>query len=135
MTTPRHEIVVAPGLAPPAGYSHAVVVPPGRTVYLGGQTAQARDGTIHGATFVEQFDRAAGNLIEALHAAGGEPDDLVSLQVFVTDIAAYRASTRELKSVWRRHFGRRYPAMALLGVTELLDPRALVELVGVAVLG
>jgi enamine deaminase RidA (YjgF/YER057c/UK114 family) len=134
MTTSRHEIVVAPGLAPPAGYSHAVVVPPGRTVYLGGQTAQAPDGTIHGTTFIEQFDRAAANLIEALRAAGGEPDDLVSLQVFVTDIAAYRASTRELKSVWRRHFGRRYPAMALLGITELLDPRALVELVGVAVL-
>jgi enamine deaminase RidA (YjgF/YER057c/UK114 family) len=135
MTTSRHEIVVAPGLAPPAGYSHAVVVPPGRTVYLGGQTAQAPDGTIQGTTFIEQFDRAAANLIEALRAAGGEPDDLVSLQVFVTDIAAYRASTRELKSVWRRHFGRRYPAMALLGITELLDPRALVELVGVAVLG
>jgi enamine deaminase RidA (YjgF/YER057c/UK114 family) len=135
MTTSRHEIVVAPGLAPPAGYSHAVVVPPGRTVYLGGQTAQAPDGTIQGTTFIEQFDRAAANLIEALRAAGGEPDDLVSLQVFVTDIAVYRASTRELKSVWRRHFGRRYPAMALLGITELLDPRALVELVGVAVLG
>ena len=61
-------------------------------------------------------------------------DDLVSLQVFVTDLAAYRASMRELGSVWRAHFGRRYPAMAVLGVTELFDPKALVELVGVAVI-
>jgi enamine deaminase RidA (YjgF/YER057c/UK114 family) len=133
--TPKPEIVVAPGLAPPAGFSHAVVAPPGKTIYIGGQTAQAPDGTIQGATMVEQFDLAARNLLVALGAAGGEPDDLVSLQVFVTNLAAYRQAMPALGTVWRQHFGRRYPAMALIGVTELLDPRALVELVGVAVLG
>ncbi|HEY6469623.1 MAG TPA: RidA family protein [Candidatus Dormibacteraeota bacterium] len=133
--TAKPEIVVAPGLAPPSGYSHAVVAPPGKTVYLGGQTAQAADGTIQGVTIVEQFDLAARNLLAALRAAGGEPDDLVSLQVFVTNLAAYRLASRELGTVWRQHYGRRYPAMALLGVTELFDPRALIELVGVAVLG
>jgi enamine deaminase RidA (YjgF/YER057c/UK114 family) len=133
MTRPKHEIVTAPGLAPPSGYAHAVVAAPGRTVHLGGQTAQAPDGTIQGVTIVEQFDLAARNLIEALRAAGGEPDDLVSLQVFVTNLAAYRLSMGALGAVWRQHFGRRYPAMAVIGVTELFDPRALVELVGVAV--
>ncbi len=131
---PKPEIIIAPGLAPPAGFSHAVVAPPGRTIYLGGQTAQAPDGTIQGATIVEQFDLAARNLVDALRAAGGEPDDIVSLQVFVTNLAAYRLSMKALAPVWRQHFGRRYPAMALIGVTELLDPRALVELVGVAVI-
>jgi enamine deaminase RidA (YjgF/YER057c/UK114 family) len=131
----KPEIVVAPGLAPPAGFSHAVVAPPGKTIYIGGQTAQGPDGTIQGATMVEQFDLAARNLLAALGAAGGEPDDLVSLQVFVTNLAAYRLAMPALGTVWRQHFGRRYPAMALIGVTELLDPRALVELVGVAVLG
>jgi enamine deaminase RidA (YjgF/YER057c/UK114 family) len=134
MTGPKHEIVTAPGLAPPAGYAHAVVAAPGRSVHLGGQTAQAADGTIQGVTIVEQFDLAARNLIAALRAAGGEPDDLVSVQVFVTNLAAYRLSMRALGSVWRQHFGRRYPAMAVIGITELFDPRALVELVGVAVL-
>lgn len=135
MTTPKPEIILAPGLAPPAGFSHAVVAPPGKTIYIGGQTAQAPDGTIQGVTMVEQFDLAARNLLAALRAAGGEPDDLVSLQVFVTNLAAYRLALQALGTVWRQHFGRRYPAMALIGVTELLDPRALVELVGVAVLG
>lgn len=133
MTRARHEIVTSPALAPPAGYAHAVVAAPGRTVHLGGQTAQTPDGTIQGVTIVEQFDLAARNLIEALRAAGGEPDDLVSLEVFVTNLAAYRLSMRALGAVWRQHFGRRYPAMAVIGVTELFDPRALVELVGVAV--
>jgi len=52
----------------------------------------------------------------------------------VTDLAAYRTSMRELGGVWRSHFGRRYPAIAVLGVTGLFDPSALVELVGVAVI-
>jgi enamine deaminase RidA (YjgF/YER057c/UK114 family) len=126
------ELINSPDLAAPVGFSHAVLA--GDTVYLGGQTAQAPDGSIVGETVVEQFDVAAGNLMTALRAAGGEPDDLVSLQVFVTAIAEYRESLLGLGRVWRRHFGRRYPAMGLFGVTELFDPEAKVELMGVAVL-
>jgi enamine deaminase RidA (YjgF/YER057c/UK114 family) len=126
------ELINSPELAAPVGFSHAVLA--GDTVYLGGQTAQAPDGSIVGESVVEQFDVAAGNLMTALRAAGGEPDDLVSLQVFVTAVAEYRESLLGLGRVWRRHFGRRYPAMGLFGVTELFDPEAKVELMGVAVL-
>jgi enamine deaminase RidA (YjgF/YER057c/UK114 family) len=133
MTGP-HDIVRAEGLAPPVGYAHAVVTAPGRTVYLGGQTAQRPDGRIEGATLVEQFDRAAGNLARALAAAGGRPEHLVCLQIYTTDAAAYRAALPELGAAYRRHFGRHYVASALLEVSGLLDPAALVELMGVAVL-
>jgi enamine deaminase RidA (YjgF/YER057c/UK114 family) len=130
-----NEIVTAPELAPPVGYAHAVVgAPGGRTVHLGGQTALAPDGTISGETFVEQFDVAAGNVLAALRAAGGEPDHLVQMLVFVTDVAEYKASLRELGDVWKRRFGRRYPAMALLGVSALFDEAAKVELVATAVI-
>jgi enamine deaminase RidA (YjgF/YER057c/UK114 family) len=118
-------IVNPPDLPEPSGFSHAVVA--GRTVYLGGQIGA-------GSTVVEQFDGAARNIVEALRAAGGEPDHLVSLVVYTTEIEEYRASTNELGEVWRRHFGRRYPAMALIGVAALFDPAARVELVGVAVI-
>jgi enamine deaminase RidA (YjgF/YER057c/UK114 family) len=131
--TPGHEIVTAPELAPPVGYAHAVRAAPGRTVWLGGQTAMEPDGSIAGATLPEQFDKAAANLLSALRAAGGEPEHLVSLQVFVTDVAAYRAALAELGGVWRGRFGRHYPALGLFGVRELFDPAALVELMGVAV--
>jgi enamine deaminase RidA (YjgF/YER057c/UK114 family) len=129
----RHEIVTAPELAAPVGYAHAVVAAPGRTVFLGGQTALGPDGRIAGAGLVEQFDVAAGNVVAALRAAGGRPEDLVSMQIFVTDVAAYRASLRELGPVWQAHFGRRYPATGLFGVTRLFDEEALVELMAVAV--
>jgi enamine deaminase RidA (YjgF/YER057c/UK114 family) len=124
--TAEHRIVDVPGLPEPVGYAHAVVAAPGRTVYLGGQIGA-------GETVVEQFDAAAANLVTALRAAGGEPDDLVSLVVYATDLDEYRASLRDLGEVWRHHFGRRYPAMALVGVSALLDPMARVELMGVAV--
>lgn len=126
------EIVNAPELAAPVGFSHAIRA--GDTVYLAGQTALTPEGTIAGETIAEQFDLAAANLVTALRAAGGEPDDLVSLQVFVTSVAEYKESLPALARVWRRHFGRRYPAMGLFGIAELFDADAKVELMGVAVL-
>ena len=132
--TGEHRIVTAPELAEPVGYAHAVVAAPGRTVYLGGHIAQDADGAVRGETIAEQFDLAAANLVAALEAAGGRPDDLVSLLVLVTDVDDYRASLRELGVVWRRRFGRRYPALALAGVAALFEADAKVELVGVAVI-
>jgi enamine deaminase RidA (YjgF/YER057c/UK114 family) len=120
----RPMIVNPPDLPEPVGYAHAVVA--GGTVYLGGQIGE-------GSTLVEQFDAAAAKVVTALRAAGGGPDDLVSLVVYTTDMAEYRASRGELAQVWRRHFGRRYPAIALVGVSELVEPDAKVELMGVAV--
>lgn len=128
-----HEIVTAPELGEPVGYAHAVVAAPGRLVHLGGQTALTPDGTIKGDTLVEQFDVAAANVVIALAAAGGIPDDIVSMQIFVIDPADYRRRLRELGKVWRTHFGRRYPASGLFGVTRLFDEEALVELMAVAV--
>jgi enamine deaminase RidA (YjgF/YER057c/UK114 family) len=120
----RPVIVNPPELPEPVGYSHAVIA--GTTVYLGGQIGE-------GATLVEQFDSAAARVVAALRAAGGEPEQLVSLVVYTTDMDEYRASRGELAEVWQRHFGRRYPAMALVGVSTLVEPAAKVELMGVAI--
>ncbi|MFC4859152.1 RidA family protein [Actinophytocola glycyrrhizae] len=129
-----HEIVTAPGLAEPVGFAHAVIAAPGRTVYLGGQTAQGADGAIVGSTMAAQFDQAAGNVVAALSAAGGAPGHLVSLVIYTTAVAEYRAALKELGPLWRKHFGRHYPAVALLGVAELFDEAAKIELVGTAVI-
>jgi enamine deaminase RidA (YjgF/YER057c/UK114 family) len=129
-----NEIVNAPGLAEPVGFAHAVVAGPGRTVYLGGQTAQGPDGAIVGSTMAEQFDAAAGNVATALAAAGSAPDQLVSLIIYTTSVPEYRAALKELGPLWRKHFGRHYPAVALLGVAALFDDEAKVELVGTAVI-
>jgi enamine deaminase RidA (YjgF/YER057c/UK114 family) len=130
----RHVIVNPPELAKPVGFAHAVVAAPGRTVHLGGQTAQNPSGAIVGDTIAEQFDTAAGNVVTALKAAGAQPEHLVSLMIYVTDLPGYRAALKELAPVYQRHFGQHYPAIALIGVAELFDPAAKLELVGTAVL-
>jgi enamine deaminase RidA (YjgF/YER057c/UK114 family) len=128
-----HEIRNPETLPPAQGFSHAVIAQAGRTVYLAGQTAQQTDGTIVGATMAEQFDVAAGNVVKALEAAGAHPQDLVSLQIFVTDITEYQRLGKQVGEAYRRHLGNHYPAMAVLEVSRLWDPKALVELMGVAV--
>jgi enamine deaminase RidA (YjgF/YER057c/UK114 family) len=129
-----HNLINPSELAPAVGFSHAVLAAPGRTVYLGGQTAQRSDGAIAGETLSEQFDLALANLVAALRAVGGEPEHLVSMIVYTTDADGYRADLRELGKIYRRHLGRHYPAMAFFEVKGLFDPQAVIELVCTAVI-
>ena len=127
---------INPGeLARPSGFSHAVSATGGRLVFLAGQTGYAPDGQIVDGGVVPQFERALGNLIVALRAAGGDPTDLVSLTIYAVDLAGYRAHGREIGDVWRRLCGQEYPAMAAVGVARLWDTDALVEVQGFAVVG
>ncbi len=129
----ENEIITAPELGEPVGYAHAVIAAPGRTVFLGGQTALLPDGTISGTTLPEQFAVAADNVVTALRAAGGQPEDICSMQIFVTDPADYKRHLRELGRLWQERFGRRYPATGLFGVTRLYDEEAQIELMAIAV--
>jgi enamine deaminase RidA (YjgF/YER057c/UK114 family) len=128
-----HLFVDPPGLPKAIGFSHAAVAQSGKTVYLAGQAGHRPDGTI-GPDLLDQFGQACQNVAVALEATGATREDLVSLQIFVTDVSAYRRFRRELGEAYRQVFGRHYPPMALLGVNELFDSAALVELVGTAVI-
>ncbi|MEU6225291.1 RidA family protein [Streptomyces sp. NPDC047042] len=128
------ERVNPPGLAPPVGFSHAVVATGSRLVFLAGQTALDDGGKLVGDTLPEQFERALGNLLSALRAAGGTPADLARVTVYATDVAEYRVQASQLGRIWRKLAGRDYPAMAVVGIVRLWDERALVELDGFAVL-
>ncbi|MEU8838461.1 RidA family protein [Streptomyces roseus] len=121
-------------LSPATGFSHAVAASGTRLVFLAGQTALDTEGKVVGETLPEQFERALGNLLAALAAAGGTPADLARVTVYSVDVEAYRVHAPELGRIWRRLAGRDYPAMAVIGVVRLWDEPALVELDGIAVL-
>lgn len=127
------ERINPPPLAPPSGFSHAVVGE-GTVVFLAGQTATDQTGAIVAGTVVTQFERALSNLLEALRAAGGTPDRLAGLTIYIVDLPDYKAHTREIGAVWKRLVGTDYPAAAGVGVARLWDEAALVELQGIAVL-
>jgi enamine deaminase RidA (YjgF/YER057c/UK114 family) len=127
------ERVDPPELARPSGFAHAVVAT-GRTVFLAGQTGMDAEGHIVPGGLVAQFERALENLLIALRAAGGGPEHLAQLTIYIVDMDGYREHAREIGTVWRRLVGARYPAMAGIGVARLWDAEALVELQGTAVL-
>ena len=133
MTTP-HSIISPEGLPPARGFSHVVAAERGRTVWVAGEIAMNAGGEIIGVTWADQFDAALGNVTVALAAGGAQPHHVVWIQIFTTDMEAYRAAVPELGPIYRHHMGSHYPAMALVGVTELVEASALVEIAATAVI-
>ena len=134
MNSGAHHFINPDGMAAARGFSHAVVPADGRTVYLAGQVAMDSTGAVVGDTFAEQFEVALGNVLAALAGAGGNAEHLVSMVMYATDVAAYRASLPEVGAAYRKLVGRHYPAMALVGVTELVEPLAVIEIIAIAVI-
>jgi enamine deaminase RidA (YjgF/YER057c/UK114 family) len=128
-----HEIVNPKGLVPAVGFTHALIAAPGRTIYVGGQAGIDAEGNVVASSLIQQFDAAAANVVTALEAAGSKPEHLVSMQIFVTSAEEYRGLLEGIGEVYRKHFGKHYPALGLFEVTGLFDPEAKVELWCVAV--
>jgi enamine deaminase RidA (YjgF/YER057c/UK114 family) len=122
------------GWSAPKGYANGIVAPAGaRLVFVAGQVAwDAEQRLVGGDDFPAQFRQALSNVIAVVRAAGGGPEHLASVTIFVTDKRRYLASTRELGAIWRELAGRHYPAMALVEIRGLLEPGALLEIQGVA---
>jgi enamine deaminase RidA (YjgF/YER057c/UK114 family) len=128
-----HLLLSPAWMAPAVGFSHVVIPADGRLVFLGGQSGHRPDGTLAGEGLLEQFDQACTNVNEALTAAGARAQHIVSMHIYVTDAADYRARLGPIGALYRKHFGAHYPAMALFEVSGLFDPGAVVELVCTAV--
>jgi len=106
----------------------------GRPLYVAGQVAWDGEQRIGSDDFAAQFAQALDNVLAVVAAAGGSPQDLAQMTIFVADKEAYAAATPQLGAVWRQRCGRHYPAIALVEVAALLEPRALVEIQAIAVL-
>lgn len=128
----RHQLINPSDLPAPSGFSYAAKAAEGRTLHLAGLTGHHADGSLDD-DLVDQFRTACESVAHIIAEAGGHPGDLVSMTIFTTDIAVYRIRSRDLGVAYQSVFGRHYPPMALLGIDELFDPAAVVELVCVAV--
>ena len=132
----RFAIVNPEELGAPRGWNNGMLAQTGgRMLFIAGQTARDGSGQVPPADFVSQFDRALGNVLAVLRQAGGEPGNLGRFTIYITDMAQYRGSLSALGEVYRRRMGKHFPAMALVEVTSLVDPNAVVEIEATAVLG
>lgn len=128
----KNQTINPESLAKPSGYAHGTKA--GDTVYLGGQTALDKDMKIVPGGVVEQFKQAFSNVLTTLVEAGGQPEDLVSVTIYLTDVDDYLANGREIGKLWREMAGTEYPAMAGIGVSRLWQKEAVIEIQGVAVI-
>jgi enamine deaminase RidA (YjgF/YER057c/UK114 family) len=125
--------VQPPGWPRPRGYANGILAR-GRTLFVAGQIGWQPDGTFTSDDLVDQFGQTLANVLAVVRAAGGGPEHIARMTVFVTDLADYRASLGRLGPVWAAHMGKHYPAMALVGVAGLVELRAKVEIEATAVL-
>jgi enamine deaminase RidA (YjgF/YER057c/UK114 family) len=126
--------VVTPSSFPkPRGYANGIVAE-GRMLFVAGQIAWDKDAHIVSDDFATQFLQALDNVIAVVREAGGGTDHIAKLLIFVTDLDKYRNATRAIGEGWRARMGKHYPAMSLVKVAGLLEPGAMVEIEGVAML-
>lgn len=83
---------------------------------------------------VAQLGQALANVIDVVKAAGGAVENISHMTIYVTDLDAYRNAGKALGEAWRSRMGKHYPSMALIGVAGLVERRAKVEIVAIAVL-
>ncbi|HMF55278.1 MAG TPA: RidA family protein [Pyrinomonadaceae bacterium] len=124
-----------PSLGKPSGYTNGLLTMPGvQLLFIAGQIAWDERHEIVSDDFVEQFDRALGNVLAVVSEAGGAPGGIARLVIYVTNKKEYAERTREIGERWRALMGSNYPAMTLVEVKSLLEDRAKVEIEGIAVL-
>ncbi|MGO4248208.1 RidA family protein [Paenarthrobacter sp. RAF54_2] len=127
-----HKTINPESLPKPSGFAHGMLA--GNTVFLGGQTALDKNMNIVPGGIVEQFTQAFSNVLTTLREAGGQPEDLVNVTIYLTDVDDYMANGREIGRIWREMAGTQYPAMAGIGVSRLWQKEALIEIQGIAVI-
>ncbi len=122
-------------LGAPRGYSNGILAPAGgRLLFVAGQVGWDRDQKLVSERFLCQWSRALDNVLAVVHDAGGRPEHVARLTVYVTDKRDYTAELAEIGVAYRARFGKHFPAMALVEVAALLEEGARVEIEATAVL-
>ena len=128
------ELIQPEGWPRPSGYANGVSAS-GRIISVAGQvgwnplTAQFETDDL-----AEQTAQALRNVVTVLRTAGAHPRNVVRLNWYVTDRAAYQSATKAIGRAYQQVFGPHYPAMTLVVVAGLLEPRARVEIEATAVI-
>jgi len=116
----------------PSGYSNGIEAD-GSQVFVAGMIGWDTSGNFP-PSFAAQLEQALRNTVAVLREAGAGPEHVVRMTWYVTDLDAYRRNLKEIGSAWRTVMGRHYPAMAVVGVTGLVEAAAMIEIESTAVI-
>jgi len=126
------EILQPPGWARPRGYANGVAAA-GRHVFVSGQIGWDREQRFASDDFAQQTRQALSNVIDVLACGGAGPQHVVRLTWYVTSRDEYNGALAAIGVIYREIFGRNFPAMSVVVVAGLLEPRAKVEIEATAV--
>ena len=127
-------IINPEALGQPRGYSNGLLFEGGSLLFVAGQIGWNRDSRIVSDGFAEQFAQALENVLAVVRQAGGQPENIGRLLIFVIDKEEYTAQLRDVGSAYRQLMGKHFPAMTLVEVSSLLEPLAKVEIEALAVI-
>jgi enamine deaminase RidA (YjgF/YER057c/UK114 family) len=120
-------------LVAPRGFSHGMKGQ-GELLFVAGQIGCNREGRLVSSDLVEQMAQALDNVLDVVWQAGGKPESVARMVVYVTDKKEYRLRAKAIGEVWRRRLGKHFPAMVLVEVRSLIDDEAKVEIEAAALL-
>ena len=127
-----HEVLNPKNWKPAKGYANGVAAE-GRQIFLGGHIGWNGQQVFETDDFVGQVDQTLANIVAVLKEADAGPHHLVRLTWYIIDKAEYLGALPEIGRVYRKHFGRNFPAMAMVQVVALIEDRAKVEIEATAV--
>jgi len=127
----KPRILQLPGWPQPQGYAHGVLAA-GQYVFVGGQIGWDAQGHF-GVGLAAQVGLALRATVGVLAEAGTTPDAIVRMTWFVVDVEDYIASRQAIGREYRAIIGRHFPAMSVIGVSRLVEQKALVEIETTAV--
>lgn len=116
----------------PKGYSNGILAE-GRQVHVAGMIGWDADEVL-AEGFVAQFRQALANTVAVLAEADAGPEHVVRMTWYVNGLDQYREHRSGIGAAWRELMGKNYPAMAVVGVTELVEKEALIEIETTAIL-
>ena len=128
------ELINPPELGRHSGYSQGVKTQAGPLLFIAGQVAWDEQSRIVSPDFTAQFSKALSNVLAVIRAAGGQPESLVRVTIYVLDRNEYVANAKKIGEAYRQQMGKHFPAITLVEVKGLFEEGAKLELEATAAL-
>jgi enamine deaminase RidA (YjgF/YER057c/UK114 family) len=123
--------LLPPGWPRPKGYANGISAS-GRLVATAGVVGWNAREEFETDDLAGQFRQVLVNTLAILAEDGAGPEHIIRMTWYVTDLPAYRSSLAGIGAAYRELIGKNFPAMAVVGVTGLVEPKAKIEIETIA---
>lgn len=123
----KHRVIQPDGWLPAKGYANGMLTKDG-VLHIGGQIGWTGDCVFEAKDFIGQMRQTLLNIRTIVESAGGKVEDITRLTWYVTSKRDYLAAQAEVGKAYREVFGKHFPAMSMLVISELIEDEALVEI-------